>query len=133
MPNGLNSQGIELIISAKYVSVSEFDDQYYHVSFDTEDPGADIDLSAPLKPYLIVQRQFEDYDGGVCYIETHEPDKYAGHFRLRLIEFTPTRLLFEIDRASNKTVDVRFAIDQAQFREVQRIVAEIFGVGFTPS
>jgi hypothetical protein len=69
------------------VSVDEFDDQYFQVSFDTEAPGADFDLLAPMKPYLLVQRQFEDDDGGVCYIETHEPDRYAGHFRLRLVEW----------------------------------------------
>jgi hypothetical protein len=37
---------------ATYVSVGEFDGQYFQLSFDTEDPGADFDLSAPVKPYL---------------------------------------------------------------------------------
>ena len=61
-------------LQATYVSVGEFADQYFQVSFDTEDPGADLDLSASMKPYLLLQRQFEDYDGAVCYIETHEPE-----------------------------------------------------------
>jgi hypothetical protein len=60
-------------LDAAYVSVAEFDDQYFQVSFDTQDPGDGFDLSAPLQPYLIVQRQFEDDDGGVCYIETRDP------------------------------------------------------------
>jgi hypothetical protein len=64
-------------LQATYVSADEFDGQYFEVSFDTEAPDADIDLSAPLKPYLLIQRQFEDDDGGVCYIETHEPDGCA--------------------------------------------------------
>jgi len=56
---------------AKYVSVGEFGDEYFEVSFDSEDPGNDdLDLSGDENPYLIVQRQFEDGDGGVCYIET---------------------------------------------------------------
>jgi len=55
-----------LKLHATYVSASEFDDQYFEVSFDTEDPGADLDLSAPMKPHLLIQRQFEDEDGGVC-------------------------------------------------------------------
>jgi hypothetical protein len=38
------------------------------------------------------ERQFEDDDGGVCYIETHDHDTYTGHFPLRLLEFTPARL-----------------------------------------
>lgn len=55
---------------AKHVSVGEFDDQYFQVSFDSEPPSEDeFDLSRPDHPYLIVQRQFEDDDGGVCYIE----------------------------------------------------------------
>ena len=78
---------------AKYVSVGESGDEYFQVSFDNEAPSDDdFDLSGPDHPYLIVQRQFEDDDGGVCYIETHDHDTYTGHFRLRLIEFTPTRL-----------------------------------------
>jgi hypothetical protein len=48
---------------AKYVSVGEFGDEYFEVSFDSEDPGNDdLDLSGDENPYLIVQRQFEDGD-----------------------------------------------------------------------
>ena len=81
-----------------------------------------------ISPYLIIQRQFEDDDGGVCYIETHDHDAYAGHFRLRLIEFTATRLAFEIARAKDKYVDVTDALDAKQLGEVQRIVHIVFGV-----
>ena len=115
-------------LQATYVSTSEFDDQYFGVSFDTEDPGADLDLSAPMKPYLLIQRQFEDDDGGVCYIETHELDRYAGHFRLRLIEFAPTPLVFDIDRATDRRIEVNFTRDPQRFREVKCIVCVIFGV-----
>ena len=60
---------------AKYVSVGEFGDEYFEASFDSEDPGNDdLDLSGDENPYLIVQRQFEDGDRGVCYIETHDHD-----------------------------------------------------------
>jgi hypothetical protein len=96
-----------LKLEATYVSAEEFDDLYFHVSFGTNDPGADFDI----------QRQFEDDDGGVCYIETHEPDRYAGHFRLRLVEFASTRLVFDIDGATDR-----------RFRQVERIVCIIFGV-----
>ena len=113
---------------ANHVSVAEFDDQYFQVSFDSELPSDDdFDLSEPDHPYLIVQRQFEDDDGGVCYIETQDP-AYAGHFRQRLIDFTPTRLAFEIARAKDKYVEVTYDRDAKQFCEVQRIVHIIFGV-----
>jgi hypothetical protein len=117
-----------LKLLATYVSASEFDDQYFEVSFDTEDPGADLDLSAPMKSYLLIQRQFEDDDGGVCYIETPELDRYAGHFGLRLVEFAPTRLVFDIDRATDHRIEVNFTLDPQRFREVKRIICVIFGV-----
>jgi hypothetical protein len=116
-------------LHANYVSIGESGDEYFQVSFDSEAPSEDdFDLSGPHHPYLVVQRQFEDDDGGVCYIETHDHDTYAGHFRLRLIEFTPTRLGFEIARTDHKYVEVTFDLHAKRFGEVQRIVHIIFGV-----
>ena len=86
-----------------------------------------MDLSPSDQPYLLVQRQFEDDDGGVCYIETHDHDVYTGHFRLRLIEFTPTRLAFEIARKGHKYVEVTYDLDATRFAAVQRIVHIVFG------
>jgi hypothetical protein len=88
----------------------------------------EFDLSGPDHPYLIVQRQFEDDDGGVCYIETHDRDAYTGHLRLRLVEFTPTRLAFEIARAKGSHVEVTYDLDAKKFDVVQRIVHIVFGV-----
>ena len=118
-------------LHAKHVSVTAFADEYFQVSFDSEVPSDDdddFDLSQPDQPYLLVQRQFEDDDGGVCYIETHDHVNYAGHFRLRLIEFTPTRLLFEIARMDHKYVEVTYKLDAKQFANVRRIVHIVFGI-----
>ncbi len=83
-------------LHAENVSVGESGDEYFQVSFDSEAlSDDDFDPSADDKPSLLVQRQFEDDDGGVCYIETRDHETYTGHFRLRLLEFTPTRLAFE--------------------------------------
>ena len=121
--------GAPLKLHAKNVSIGEAGDEYFQVSFDSEVPSDDdFDLSGPDHPYLIVQRQFEDDDGGVCYIETHDHDTYAGHFRLKLIEFTPTRLAFEIARTDHKYVEATYELDAKRFGEVQRIVHIIFGV-----
>jgi hypothetical protein len=114
---------------AKHVSIGESGDEYFQVSFDNKDPSDDdLDLSPPDQPYLLVQRQFEDDDGGVCYIETLDHDTYTGHYRLRLIEFTPTRLAFEIARKHDKYVEVTFDLNAKRFSEVKRIVHIIFGV-----
>jgi len=89
---------------AKHVSVVESGGEYFQASFDNEDPSDDdLDLSPPDQSYLLVQRQLEDDDGGVCYIETLDHDTYTGHYRLRLIELTPTRLAFEIARCGRRT------------------------------
>jgi hypothetical protein len=51
---------------AKYVSAAEAGD-YYQVSFETEDPSDDATNPPGLDcPYLIIQRQFEIPDGGLC-------------------------------------------------------------------
>ena len=112
---------------APYLSASDFDGLYFQVSFNTENPDADFDLSVPIRPYLLIQRQFEDEDGGVCYIETHAPESYAGHFKLRLVELTARRLRFEIDRSANRTVEVTFTLDARRFSKVERALRIIFG------
>ena len=114
-------------LHARYVTVGDFDDQYFQVSFGNEYPAADYDPDAPVRPYVLLQRQFEDEDGGVCYLEIHDPDRDAGHLRLRLVEFTPTRLAFEIDRPQNRLVEVTFRLAARRFRVVQRVVNIIFG------
>ena len=114
---------------ANHVSVGESGDEYFQVSFNSKAPSDDdFDLLRRDHPYLVVQRQFEDDDGGVCYIETHDHDTYTGQFRLRLIEFTPTCLAFEIARADNKYVEVTYDLDAKRFGDVQRIVDIVFGV-----
>jgi hypothetical protein len=114
---------------AKSVSAGESGGEYFAVSFDNENPSNDeFERSDDEDPYLIVQRQFEDDDGGVCYIETHDHDTYSGHFRLRLLWFTPTRCAFEIARKDHKYVEVTYDLDAQRFDEVRRIVHIIFGV-----
>jgi hypothetical protein len=114
---------------ANHVSVGEAGDEYFQVSFASEPPSDDdFDLSLP-EYYLVVQRQFEDDDGGVCYIETHDHDAYTGHFRLRLIEFTPRRLAFQIVRKKDKYVEVTYELGAERFSEVRRIVHIVFGLG----
>gem|GEM_PF-2881297 len=123
-----STQRLPMKLHARYVTVSDFDDQYFEVSFCNEHPAADYDPDAPMRPYVLLQRQFEDEDGDVCYLETHDPDRYAGHLRLRLVEFTPTRLAFEIDRPQDRLVQVTFRLGARRFREIQRVVNIIFGL-----
>jgi hypothetical protein len=110
---------------AKYVSAVEIGD-YYQITFETEDPNdAATDPPKLDSPYLIIQRQFETADGGRCYVETHD-HSYVGHYRLKLIAFSPTHLVVAIDRKSNTHVEVTYALDAGEFDEVQRVLNIIF-------
>jgi hypothetical protein len=51
--------------------------------------------------------------GAVCYIETHEPDRYAGHFRASLGRVRPHTPLFDIERATDRRIEVTFTLDSA--------------------
>jgi hypothetical protein len=109
---------------AKYVSASENGD-YYQVAFENTDPASDA-VDGPDSPYLLIQRQFEDPDGGRCYVETHD-EGYIGHFRLRSIGFSPSRLFLEIARGRNNRIEVIFDIGQSEFEEVRRVIDIISG------
>ena len=75
----------------------------------------------------MIQSQFESFDGGKCYIESDD-DEYIGHFKLQFVEFSPTRLAFEIARLNHKHVEVSFALTAAEFEEALPIVEVIFGM-----
>lgn len=111
---------------AKRVSAVASGD-YYQVLFDSDDRGEEeVAPFEQREPYLMIQSQFEFSDGGKCYIESDD-DEYIGHFKLKLIEFTPTSLTFEIARRDHNCVEVSFALTTAEFEEAQPIVEVIFG------
>jgi hypothetical protein len=76
---------------------------------------------------LLVQRQFEFFDGGTCYIES-EDEEYTGHFKLKLVEFSSTRLAIEIARIDHNQVEVHFELTTAEFVKALPIVEVIFGM-----
>ncbi len=111
---------------AKYVSASENGD-YYQVAFDNTDPASDAtDGDGRDNPYLLIQRQFEDPDGGRCYVESHG-EEYLGHFSLRSIELSPSHLFLEIARDRNNRIEVTFDIGQSEFEDIQRVIDIISG------
>jgi len=107
---------------ANYVSTSGFGDgDYYQALFEAEQDSDDPD-----SPYLLIQRQFEDPDDNWCYIETHD-EKYRDHFLLRRVDFTPQKLLIELDRPKDNFVSVTFATAATEFAEASRVVKIISG------
>ena len=77
-------------------------------------------------PYLVIQRQFEDYDGDVCYIETHH-ENYRGHFRLRRSDFSRTQFRIVIDRARDNILCVNYRLSESAYAQAARIVGIITG------
>ena len=105
---------------ANYVSTSvSGDGDYYQAMFEAEQDADD-------SPYLLIQRQFEDPDDHLCYIETHD-EKYCGHFQLRRIDFMPQKLSIELDRQRDNLVSVTFALAATEFAEASQVVKIING------
>jgi hypothetical protein len=101
---------------------------YYQVLFDSEVRcEEEVDPFDQPAPYLMVQCQFEFFDGGKCYVESDDED-YIGHFKLKLLEFSSTRFVFEIARRDHNHVEVSFALTATDFEDAQRIVEVIFGL-----
>ena len=123
----VTAQSSTMQLSAKTVSAVASGD-YYQVVLDSEESDEDaLDPFGQPAPYLMLQRQFEFFDGGKCYVES-DVEEYIGHFQLQLVEFTPTHLAFDIARLNhNDHVEVFFTLTAADFEEAQPIVEAIFG------
>jgi hypothetical protein len=114
-------------LSAKKVSAIASGD-YYQVHLDSEDRDDEqLDPFEQPVPYLLVQSQVEFFDGGTCYIES-EDEEYTGHFKLKLVELSSTRLAFEISRINHNQVEVHFELTAAEFEKALPIVEVIFGM-----
>ena len=106
---------------ANHVSVSTFADDYFQVMFEAEEDAEDSD-----SPYLLIQRQFEDPEDELCYIETHDK-KYIGHFILRRVEFTLHGLSIELNRRNGNLLSVTFTMAPSDFNEASRVMKIISG------
>jgi hypothetical protein len=98
---------------------------YYQLYLGPEEDEED-DPFEVAGPYLLLQREFE-MSGRRCYIES-ENESYIGHFALKLIEFSPSLLSFDIVRARDNHVEVSFALDAKNFEVVRRVAEVIFGL-----
>ncbi len=89
---------------------------YFQVSFHTNaDDGH----------YLLVQRQFEDPDGGYCYVEAHD-EEYCGHVRVKRALLTRDRFIMELRRKQAAHIEVRFRTTQSAFDDLRRILQIMF-------
>jgi len=95
------------------VSVSSSDDEYFQVCFQEADDSDE--------GYLLIQRQFEDDDGGCFYVECpHE--LLGGHFKIRRAELGRDVLRLEF-RGPAETIQIRFVASDAKYKELKRILS----------
>ena len=89
---------------------------YFQVCFDTDtDDGH----------YLLVQRQFEDPDGGYCYVET-DAKEYCGHVRIKRALLTRDRFIMELRRKRAAHIEVMFSATQSAFDDLRRVLEIMF-------
>lgn len=106
------------------VSVSSSGGEYFQVRF-----GDDADSD---EAYLLIQRQFEDDDGGYFYVESSQ-ECLCGHFKIRQAELSRDVLRLEIMCRPVETVQIRFRADDAHYEQLKRILsimipADVFNV-----
>ena len=78
-------------------------------------------------PYLVIQRQFEDDDSDVLYVETHDL-RYSGHFRLRHVDLSSSHIRVELDRPRHNVVEVTYVLSEKEFREAAHFIDIISGI-----
>jgi len=95
------------------VSVASSGGEYFQVSFTDSD---DSDHA-----YFLLQRQFESYDGGFFYIESHERT-LCGHFKIRGAELGRNILRLEVASKPAEMVQIRFQADGARYNRLRRVL-----------
>jgi hypothetical protein len=84
------------------------------------------DTTNPDSPYLLIQRQFEDVDNGLCYVETLNAD-YAGHFRLSRLDFRPDAITIDIDQSNNRSIQVTLSMQASEFENALPVLNILSG------
>ena len=72
-------------------------------------------------PYFLIQRQFESYDGGLLYIESHE-QTLCGHFKIRAAHLDGNMLRLELASKPTKIVQIRFQADARPANQLRRVL-----------
>ena len=99
-------------IRLDHVSASEIGD-YFQVLFEAERDGDGA--------YVLIQRQFEDDDAGLCYLETHDED-YIGHFNVVRAALDRNRFCLHLRRKEAAEVEVAFKTTDQNYNHVARIM-----------
>jgi hypothetical protein len=94
------------------VSVAENGD-YFQVAFAATDDGD--------SPYVVIQRQFEEPDDGVCYVETHD-DATIGHSRVARAVLDRSKFVLKLRRKKPSRIEVTFRTTEQDYQESRRVL-----------
>ena len=97
--------------SFPYVSVASSGGEYFQVSFG-EGEGSD-------RAYFLIQRQFESYDGGIFYLESHEID-LCGHFKITHAQLARDSLRLQVACEPAETILIGFQAGIGVFNQLKR-------------
>jgi hypothetical protein len=97
------------------VSVASSGGEYFQVKFAESEDSEEDDA------YFLIQRQFESYDGGLFYLESHEI-RLRGHFKIRRAELGRDTLRLQVACEPAKTVQINFQADGVQYNQLKRIL-----------
>lgn len=95
------------------VSVASSGGEYFQVSFRDSNDSDDA--------YFLLQRQFESYDGGFLYIESHERT-LCGHVKIKRAELGRSLLRLELASKPAEIVHIRFQADGARYNQLRRFL-----------
>ena len=102
------------------VSVASSGGEYFQVSFN--------DTAARDAASFLIQRQFEDDDGGLFYLESHERI-FCGHFRIRKAELGKDWLRLQIMSKPAKLVQIKFRADRNAHSRLKRALRIMMPAG----
>ena len=96
-----------------YVSI---EGDYYQVMFEEKEDNGDDEITD--NPYFLIQCQFEMYDGGEIYIESHD-ENYIGHFSIRRASLQKDKFEIELERPNYSKVEINFKATAKEFVELR--------------
>jgi hypothetical protein len=99
-------------IRLDHVSATESGD-YCQVLFEGAEDGDGA--------YVLIQRQFEFPDGGLCYLETHD-ENYVGDLEVARASLARDRFWLELRRGRATEVEVAFEATDQEYEDVARIL-----------
>ena len=105
--------------SLPFVSVASSGGEYFEVSFAEIEEGEESEECD--HAYFLIQRQFEDYDGGLFYIESHE-EKLCGHFKITRAELGRDTFRLQVACEPAEVVQIKFQAASVRYNKLKRIL-----------